>query len=83
MATIWSRMRAMFDAAGIHGAWRGHLWVEAFRTAVGCFNVTVKKGTQQCPSERWNGELPRWIKEIKLFGEWEWKRKWHLKDIIQ
>ena len=33
------------------------------------WNMTVKMGEEKCPDEKWDGAMPRWTRDIKVFGE--------------
>ena len=75
IATIWNRVRAMLDGAGLHGEKRDKLWGEAFYMAVQWWNVTVKNDEEESPYVKWHGELPRWTREPRIFGEMGVARK--------
>ena len=48
---------------------RGKVWAEAWKTAVEWWNASVKVGKDKSPNERWDKSVPRWTRELKLFGE--------------
>ena len=58
IATIWSRMRAMFDVAGIKGRMREKLWAEAMDTAVIWSNLTVMLNENRRAEAKWCNNLP-------------------------
>ena len=60
MATIWNRVRATFDAAGIKGELRGKLWGEAIMMSMEWWNVTVKDEEKGCPHVRWWNDCLNW-----------------------
>ena len=57
------------DGAGITGRMQGRLWAEAFNTAVAWWNVTRRRKGKMAPDELWHGEMPRWTKRPRMFGE--------------
>ena len=60
----------MFDVAGTEGEMRDELWEEAFQTAVDWWNVTIKCKRTMCLHQSWlHGEMPKWTRELKTFGE--------------
>ena len=59
----------MLDGAGVTGKFRKRLWGETFDLAVQWFNLTKEKDEEKCPEEKWSGNLPRWIRNLRVFGE--------------
>ena len=59
----------MFDGAGITGTLKNRLWGEAMHMAVDWWNVSVKRGEEMSPEMMWSETLPRWIRDIKCFGD--------------
>ena len=62
-------MRCVFDDAGIFGRMRNKLWCEAFVMAVDWWNVSLKQGEDKCSEMKWSNELPKWIGDLRRFGE--------------
>ena len=59
----------MLDGAGLKGDKRRKLWGEAWRLRKDWWNVTLEMGEEKCPDEMWDGAMPRWTRDIKIFGE--------------
>ena len=75
IATIWNRVRAMMDGAGIKGILKNKLWAEAFRTAIMWHNISLTSREPKCPNLQWGEDLPHWIKTLRIFGEIEVVKK--------
>ena len=69
IAATWNQVRALIDAVELPKQQRKKPWTEAFNTAIMMDGITVKQGECQCADEKWQGELPRWSKRLRIFGE--------------
>ena len=68
-ATLYGRMRAMFDDAGIGETMKGHLWAEAANMATQIDNVLVKNPKKRTPFEKFTGTKPKYAKNLRAFGD--------------
>ena len=69
IATMWNGVRSKLDGARLRGEKRRRLWGEAWMLRLDWWNVTVEMGKEACPEEKWNGVMPQWTRDIKIFGE--------------
>lgn len=69
IAMIWNQVRAMLGGVALEKYKRNKLWAEAFNNAVMVDSVVVKEGQGKCADEKWSGEVPRWVRNLKEFGE--------------
>ena len=68
-ATLYGRMRAMFNDAGIGETMKGHLWAEAANMATQIDNVLVKNSNKRTPFEKFTGTKPRYARNLRAFGD--------------
>ena len=68
-ATLYSRMRAMMEAAGFEYDQQIELWREAASTATKLSNVMVTKSTKKSPHERFFGIKPNILDNQRTFRE--------------
>jgi hypothetical protein len=68
-ATLFGRARSMLNNAGMNGKMREGLWAEAANTATLLENIVVHPGETKCPYEKFYGNLPNWMRYLRVFGE--------------
>jgi hypothetical protein len=70
-ASIANKGRALMSAANIPMTVRYKVWVKAFDhvTALDGLIVMNIDGKTATRYEHWNGELPKWVKHLKTWGE--------------
>ena len=68
-ATLYGRVRAMMNEALLPKDKREGLWTEAAATATKLENIMTEEGETHCPHVKFFGELPKYARELKTFGE--------------
>ena len=66
-ATLYGRVRSMFNAAGLTGTLRQGLWAECARTATYLENILVYDKISSF--EKFYGFCPKWTSTMRVFGE--------------
>ena len=69
-AATYGRMRAMMHEAGINGDERKKYWIEAAATATKIGNILVNDRKDKCAHEKVYGEMPKYSKYLRTFGEY-------------
>ena len=67
--TIFNKMRACFAYAGIPEEKGRQLWSECASTIVHVENIIVKKKGDKCAYEMLKRKIPRYAKDLHVFGE--------------
>ena len=67
--TLYSRMRAMLNGAGIFDFLRKKLWAECARTSTILHNVITASNNTKSPYEQFYGHKCKIISELRVFGE--------------
>jgi len=67
-ATLYGRVRAMMNYSGFEEELRGKLWAECAKTATDNENICLKN-KHKSPYERFYGESPKFVKDMRIFGE--------------
>ena len=68
-ATLFGRVRAMLNQAGMERSKRDLLWTEAAATATKLENILVNKQEDNSPFEQMYGKLPSYAMHLRTFGE--------------
>ena len=68
-ATLTGRVRAMMKSAGIVGKLRFKIWAECVKTATDLDGILVESPGQKSRVERLIGRRPRFIGNLRSFGE--------------
>ena len=68
-ATLYGRMRAMMNYAGIVPEKRDKIWTEVAATATKLENILVDKKDEKSAYEKVYGKLPDYAKHLRTFGE--------------
>jgi hypothetical protein len=68
-ATLYARVRAMLNQAGVTETLRHGLWAEAAATATLIENAVVTKQRNKSPHEEFYGVEPKYVRNLRTFGE--------------
>ena len=68
-ATLYSRMRAMMEAAGFEYDRQLELWRKAASTATKLSNIMVTKSTEKSHHKRFFGIKPKIVDNLRTFGD--------------
>ena len=68
-ATLYGRVRAMFNRAGIHDENRKILWAECASGATFLDGILVENSKDKCRHEKFYGTMPSFSKNLRVFGE--------------
>ena len=68
-ATLTGRVRAMMRSAGIVGKMKFKIWAECVKTATDLDGILVESPTQKSRVERFIQKKPRFIGNLRSFGE--------------
>ena len=67
--TLYGRVRAMLNGAGLRGDERSGVWAECASTATYCTNVLMSQGKSASPYELFYGKKPECVHGLRTFGE--------------
>jgi hypothetical protein len=67
--TLYGRVRAMLNGAGLKDEFRSKLWAESASTATYGGNLLVTQAQSESPFELLYGEKPKCIQGLRSFGE--------------
>ena len=68
-ATLYGRVRAMFNRAGIYDENRKILWAECAAVATFLDGILVENSKDKCKHEMFYGSMPIFAKKLRTFGE--------------
>ena len=68
-ATLFGRARAMLNKAGFKDGMRNGLWAKAASAAMLLNSISVKPRKDKCSYKLFFGDLPKWIRHLRMFGE--------------
>jgi hypothetical protein len=67
--TVYGRIRAMLNGAGLEGELRDKIWVECVMNVTYLSNIMSTKSSFKSPFELLYGEKPKLHNNLKMFGE--------------
>ena len=59
IATIWDRVRATMNSAGLNTQEKNKMWGETFKFCVDWWNSSTIDETKETPEEIWSGSKPK------------------------
>ena len=68
-ATLYGKVRSMLNWAQLPENMRKGLWAECAHTATALDNLLVDEYTNTCAHEKFYGDLPKYVNDLKVFGE--------------
>ena len=68
-ATLYGKVRAMLNWAGLSEEMRTGLWAECASTATKTDNLLVDEFSNKCPYEKFFNKLPKYHDKLHIFGE--------------
>jgi hypothetical protein len=68
-ATLYGKTRSMLNGARLTKELRDGLWAQCAKLACKLENILVGPNDTKSSMEKFDGELPKWVKNLRTFGE--------------
>jgi hypothetical protein len=68
-ATLYGKTRSILNGARLTKTLREGLWAQCAKLATKLENILCGSAEDKSPAEKFYGELPKWVKKLKVFGE--------------